>query len=113
VKPRAFSTEVLRRFRAYPWPGNVRELKNHVERLTCLDKEGPVTAADLPPELLAHPEGPRTFEEQVEAFQVNLLLDALRKADGSQKNAAASLGLTYDQFRHMVRKYDLMDRLKT
>ncbi len=112
VERRRFAPEVMRRFRSYAWPGNVRELKNVVERLTCLEGSGPVGLSDLPPELLAAPSSPKTFEERVDAFQVGLLMDALRETRGSQKRAASRLGLTYDQFRHMVRKYDLMEKFE-
>ncbi|MHC5040008.1 MAG: sigma 54-interacting transcriptional regulator, partial [Planctomycetota bacterium] len=112
IFPRRFSPEVIRRFKAHAWPGNVRELKNVVERLTCMESEDPVRVSDLSPELLTLPEAPKTFNERVEAFQVQILMEALQKTKGSQKNAAGLLGLTYDQFRHMVRKFDLTRRME-
>jgi len=112
LRSRSFPPEVIRKFKAYGWPGNVRELKNVVERLTCREGDAKVTIADLPPEILT-PEKPlRTFSERVDAFQIELLFEALQACNGSQKKAAALLGLTYDQFRHMVRKFDLTSRLE-
>ncbi|MHC4777008.1 MAG: sigma 54-interacting transcriptional regulator [Planctomycetota bacterium] len=109
---RAFSAEVLRKFKSYPWPGNVRQLKNVVERLTCLEGDGPITLSELPPELTEAPKSPDTFTERVDEFQIRILTDALSKTGGSQKKAASLLGLSYDQFRHMVRKFDLLKRLE-
>jgi len=40
--------DAMAHLRVYPWPGNVRELGNLVERLTILNPEQPIYAADLP-----------------------------------------------------------------
>ncbi|MFD0671421.1 sigma-54 interaction domain-containing protein [Cohnella sp. GCM10027633] len=37
----------------YPWPGNVRELRNAMERLRVLSPDGPPSAEDLPPAIVA------------------------------------------------------------
>lgn len=46
----------------YSWPGNVRELKNVVERLVVRLKGRPVTAQDLPSEILTNSVGVRSRE---------------------------------------------------
>jgi DNA-binding protein Fis len=40
----------------------------------------------------------------------SLLAGALETAGRSQKDAAALLGLSYDRFRHLLRKYRLIGR---
>jgi psp operon transcriptional activator len=45
--------------------------------------------------------------ERVDAFERALCKDALERARYNQKEAAALLGLTYDQFRQRYRKYGL------
>ncbi|HYC07280.1 MAG TPA: phage holin family protein [Candidatus Binatia bacterium] len=52
---------------------------------------------------IAHHSGP----ERVEAFEAWLCKDALERTRYKQKEAAALLGLTYDQFRQRYRKYAL------
>ena len=47
------------------------------------------------------------FAQRVEAFEKQLLLTALRASNFRLNEAADSLGLTYDQFRYLFRKYDL------
>ena len=47
------------------------------------------------------------FKERVEVFERQLLRDALEARGGNQKDAAAQVGLTYDQFRHLLRKYEI------
>ena len=45
--------------------------------------------------------------ERVDAFEAWLCKDALERTRYKQKEAAALLGLTYDQFRQRYRKYAL------
>jgi psp operon transcriptional activator len=48
--------------------------------------------------------------ERVAAFERTLLKDALVRARFKQREAAEALGVTYDQFRHLYRKYGLKDK---
>ena len=41
------------------------------------------------------------------AFEKALCTDSLERARWNQREAAERLGLTYDQFRHLYRKYGL------
>jgi DNA-binding NtrC family response regulator len=110
--------DALGRLAQYDFPGNVRELKNVVER-AVYRASGPVlTAADLeaamPPEAAPAADGAtflddpsRPLIERVDAFEAWLCRDALERTRYRQKDAAALLGLTYDQFRQRYRKYGL------
>lgn len=94
----------------YHWPGNIRQLKNVVERLYILSDSGEeILPGELPPELSPTPAAGGNFDEKVEAYQLGLLLNAVRTCDSNQKAAAESLGLTYDRFRHIARKVGLKD----
>lgn len=116
---------------AYDWPGNVRELKNAVERAVYRAEEGgrkqiaqitldpfaspfrplrgsPADTAPAPPLPVATSTG--GFEEQVAAFERGLIEGALERHRHNQRQAAAALGLTYDQFRHQMRRHDLIGR---
>jgi psp operon transcriptional activator len=46
-----------------------------------------------------------SFHEAVAVFEKGLMERALTRAGGNQRRAAALLGLTYDQFRGLYRKY--------
>jgi DNA-binding NtrC family response regulator len=81
------------------------------ERLTAADVDGaqPPEAHDA-----AVPVGngfvddpARSLVERVEAFEAFLCKDALERTRFVQKEAAAALGLSYDQFRQRYRKYGL------
>jgi psp operon transcriptional activator len=121
-----FSDDALSALQEYTWPGNVRELKNVVERAVYrsdssliseiifnpFQRDG-TTAGVLLREVKREaghesksPE-PRkpSLKKAVEAFEVRLLQEALEESRYSQRKAAAMLGLTYHQFRGMLRKY--------
>jgi len=135
-----FTPEVVERMRAYRWPGNVRELKNVVERAlyrwgdpsTRVGEVGfdpfdspwrpghaPAVGGDRiapadavtppsPPPVAAAPVG--NLKEAVAAFERSHLLATLERVRHNQRQAAAMLGLTYDQLRHCLKKYGLLER---
>lgn len=111
IERRPFAEGVLAALKTYPWPGNVRELKFAVERALCVAQGDEVVVEDLPPEMrggstVALPDS-GSFDEQVERVERGLLDGALAQKGGRQKDAAQHLGLTYDRFRHLLRKYQI------
>ncbi len=120
ITVKEISAGALDRFAQYDYPGNVRELKNIVERAAYMSTGEVLSEADvdaaLPPE--AHAAAPssglafsddakRPLDERVDAFEKWLCQDALERTRFKQKEAAALLGITYDQFRQRYRKYGL------
>ena len=51
------------------------------------------------------PERPLSFNEAVARFECDLLRKALQNSRYNQRQAAAQLGMTYDQFRGLYRKF--------
>jgi len=109
VQARPFSRPAQDLMMAYDWPGNVRELKFAAERALCMATGQEVEPDDLPPEVLQG--GPSAtgegFDAQVAAFELGLLRRSLLTHDWNQRQAASELKLSYDQFRHLYRKYGL------
>jgi len=122
-----FSAEAAAALEGYPWPGNVRELKNVVERAVYRSDSplvseivfdsfgssaGPAPAdvpgrrtacaqtADTGPDLPAAP-----MKKAVLDLKLRMLKSALERARWNQRKAAALLGLTYNQFRGLYRRY--------
>ena len=85
---------------AHDWPGNVRELRNVAERyalgLPVFKKTGLALDGNEP-----------SFAEAVEAFERNLLGDALERHGGNLSQAAIALGMAKTTLFDKVKKYGL------
>jgi DNA-binding NtrC family response regulator len=88
----------------YDWPGNVRELENVVEQLVILADGDTVDVDNLPPSIRRFVSGKRNptpalseagfdFNRAVEAFENQLIYEALQKSHGNKQAAARLLGL--------------------
>ncbi len=110
VASRDFTSEALELLARHSWPGNIRELKNVVERLLCARDAPAIDAAEVALEIVSERPAAVSFPEKISRLEESLVLEALKKCAGNQREAAAELGLTYDQFRHLYRKYDIKGR---
>ena len=110
LQVRSFSDGALKNLQTYNWPGNVRELKFAAERAACVAAGSQIELGDLPPEIasdipiVSSGEG---YEAQIRAFELGLLRRSLNETVWNQREAAKNLQLSYDQFRHLYRKYKL------
>lgn len=115
-----FSEPCLQSLLSYPWPGNVRELKNVIERAIYQNPNPslPIEALVFNPfatQLESVPETPdsnwslpldyKVWQRQQDTEMLNR---ALTEAQHNQKRAAQLLGLSYHQFRGMLRKYKMV-----
>ena len=114
LEQRAFAEDALNTLETYAWPGNVRELKFAVERALCVAKGAEVSVDDLPAEVRGGDVEligvSVNFDENLQRFERGILGRALERAGGRQKEAAQQLGLSYDRFRHLLRKNHLIGR---
>jgi two-component system response regulator AauR len=89
----------LSRLMSHDWPGNVRELRNVAERyalgLPAFKKSDGAAVPGL------------NFAEAVEAFERNLLNDALQRSKGNLSQASQELGLAKTTLFDKVKKYGL------
>lgn len=110
---RVFSAEAIEALMYYYWPGNVRQLRNVIEYVYILGQgeSEEIQISELPPELSLPLSTGETFDDQVDAFQRKILIHAINEHHRNQKNAAESLGLTYDRFRHLYKKLKIRDFL--
>jgi Nif-specific regulatory protein len=95
---------------AYHWPGNVRELENVIERAVLLAQDGVIGAQTLPPSLQMKSVESRNIghgklEQLVASYEMNLIVEALKDADGNQTKAAKLLGTTKRVIQYKVQKY--------
>ena len=95
----SLDSQTLSRLMSHDWPGNVRELRNVAERhalgLPVFKKSGAQSAPGV------------GFAEAVEAFERNLLSDALARNNGNLSQASIDLGMAKTTLFDKVKKYGL------
>ncbi|MDC7224271.1 MAG: sigma 54-interacting transcriptional regulator [Spirochaetales bacterium] len=109
-----FTEEVLNQLNQYTWPGNVRELKNVVERAVYRSESFPIGCVRFDPfdnpythdsSVLPPTDDLGRFKEVIRQMEISFVQASLERSRYNQKKAAEQLGVTYDQFRGLYRKY--------
>jgi two-component system response regulator PilR (NtrC family) len=109
--------------RNYAWPGNVRELENAIERAVALERTPSVLPDSLPEAVRtacapsAGAPAPQVedlglaggfdLEQHVQGIEREYIMEALKRSNGVKKNAAELLGLSFRQFRYLLKKYNI------
>ncbi len=103
------STPAIDMLMSYHWPGNVRELENAVERAILVCDGSVIHAHHLPPTLQTAEEtgtvSRLSLEENVSAYEKDLIQDALKTTRGNRRKAARLLGATERIINYKVKKY--------
>ena len=116
AQPAAISEEAIRRLMEYNWPGNVRELENVIERAVVLSRGQIITSRELPfGEQDAGEEGEGSeekgdssfFKKSVAQFEKDLIMKALRDANGNRSKAAEMLGIYRRLLYAKIKEYGL------
>jgi len=96
-------TETMRALARWHWPGNVRELENVIERALILSSGSVlnVSPADLKG---SAPTPIGTKVQTLEASEKEIILGALREANGVIANAAGKLGMKRTTLNSKMRK---------
>jgi Nif-specific regulatory protein len=104
---RRISTPAIDMLTAYHWPGNVRELQNVIERAVLVCDGQVVHAHHLPPTLqTAEASGTVmnvSLSEAVDAYERDLIQDALKSTRGNRAKAARLMRTTDRIFNYKVR----------
>jgi two-component system response regulator PilR (NtrC family) len=115
------SPEASELLKSYPWPGNVRELENVIERAVALESSDRIQAETLGEHLrqgrpatpigqrgvdMAFPATGFNLEEHLQDIERSHVERALKQSGGVQVRAAELLGLTFRQFRYLVKKHN-------
>jgi len=99
----------------YDWPGNVRELENAIERAVVMGSTEHILSEDLPEPLLeagAMHTSSSGYHDHVTSTKKQIILDAMKKSDGSYTEAAKLLGLHPNYLHRLVKNLSLKRHLK-
>ena len=118
AQPAAISEEAIRRLIEYNWPGNVRELENVIERAVVLSRGQIITSRELPFGEHDAGEGEEGeggeekgdssfFKKSVAQFEKDLIMKALRDANGNRSKAAEMLGIYRRLLYAKIKEYGL------
>ena len=106
---RRISTPAIDMLTAYHWPGNVRELENVLERAVLVCDAAVVHGHHLPPTLqtaqASHTITRLSLAEAIEAYEKDIVLDALKTTRGNRAKAARLLDTTERIINYKIRKY--------
>ena len=115
------SPEAMKLMVNYPYPGNVRELENIIERAVTLEPHDQIMVETLPDHLMQKrrliqlssdieiPENGFDLECIVETLERNLLIKALKRANGVRTEAARILGISFRSMRYRLEKYSISE----
>jgi Nif-specific regulatory protein len=108
------STPAIDMLASYHWPGNVRELENSIERAVLVCEGDVVHGHHLPPSLqTAEASGTVvrvSLGEAVEAYEKDIIMDALKTTRGNCAKAARLLNTTERILNYKVRRYGIDSR---
>lgn len=108
-----FTADALEALMNYSWPGNVRELRTSVEHAVVLCRGDRITLRDLPPALrnVSLTTAPVKWTAQpgltVAEAEKQLIVRALKDADGNRTIAAAKLGMSRRTLHRKLHFYHL------
>ena len=105
----------------YGWPGNVRELENTIERAVLLCNGDQIEPRDLPTRVLGLgterrvtarlPDSGMDLRGAVDAFENQLIRQALDRTNWNKKRAAALLGLNRTTLVEMLKRKRIIQRV--
>ncbi|MEI6890880.1 MAG: sigma 54-interacting transcriptional regulator [Pontiella sp.] len=112
------STSAINMMMAYHWPGNVRELENCIERAVLTSSDGVIHGFNMPPSLQTSeethtnllPENGANLRQMVEAYEREILIDALKKHRGNAAAVARYLQTTQRIINYRVKNLDIEPR---
>jgi transcriptional regulator with GAF, ATPase, and Fis domain len=112
----SISPPAMRLLEAYSWPGNVRELEHTIERAVALEMTNTIQSERLPDQITKYsqtrvasafdlPEEGLNLTAHLDQLEKTYLLEALRRTDGNQTNAAQLLQMSVRSLRHLLDKH--------
>ena len=112
----SISPPAMRLLEAYSWPGNVRELEHTIERAVALEMTNLIQSERLPEQITKYsqtriasgfelPDEGLNLTAHLDQLEKTYLLEALRRTEGNQTNAAQLLHMSVRSLRHLLDKH--------
>jgi two-component system response regulator PilR (NtrC family) len=104
---KGMSPKFLRQLMDYNWPGNIRELQNAMLRAVLLSNAETLEPESLAPEILGlRPPRPDDggFNERVDAYKRQLIIETLERTNWVQKKAAEELKLKPSTLYELIKR---------
>ncbi len=101
----------------YQWYGNARELRNVIERVCILEDTEIIYPEHLPSEIIKYNDTGSDESSAIDLpseglslknVEMNLIVQAIKKADNNQTRAAKLLGISRDALRYKMQKFNLL-----
>src|SRR2546423_2030907 len=110
------SPSAMRLLENYSWPGNVRELEHTIERAVALETTEAIQPERLPDQITRYsqtriasafdlPQDGINLTAHLDQLEKTYLLEALRRTQGNQTNAAQLLQMSVRSLRHLLDKH--------
>jgi len=105
----SISQNALATLAGHGWPGNIRELQNVLERAVLLCDGEVIEPAHLPADIVGEPSAVPVGETEggLWDYERAMIAKALEDSDWNQSQAARALGISRDNMRYRVKKYDI------
>lgn len=105
------SRPALAALSGYDFPGNVRELENAIERAVVLGSTDKILLEDLPEEIvesciIGEKTSPKLYE-QFKVAKQQIVLNAIKKANGNYSEAAQELGIHPNNLHRIIRSLEI------
>ncbi len=94
---------------SHAWPGNIRELQNVVERMVLMSDGKTITADQLPQDIAGedNQNARGQGDSSLWGYERAMIVKALQNNGWNQTKAARELGISRDNLRYRVKKYDI------
>ena len=110
------SESAMRLLERYTWPGNVRELEHTIERAVALESTSSIQPERLPEKItnynpyrvadaMEFPDEGINLTAHLDQLEKSYVLEALRRTNGNQTNAAELLKMSVRSLRHLLDKH--------
>lgn len=110
TKVTGLTAEAKKALTNYPWPGNIRELENAIERAANYVWDGEIDVEHLPAHIMQSEKMPNSkfhYRMVLSDIDKEIILDALKMADGNKSAAARMLNISRSTFYDKLTRYGI------